>query len=64
VNVAVAPLTCQLPAILGESVGSGVTGESAAENVSVTGAPPLASWVAARGGDREQPQRAGRLGRR
>ena len=42
VNVAVAPETFQLPAIFGDSAGSGVEGESAEENVSVTGAPPLA----------------------
>src|SRR6185437_7339281 len=42
VNVAVAPETFQLPAIFGESVGSGVPGESAEENVNVIGAPPLA----------------------
>ncbi len=43
VKVAVAPLTCQLPAILGATVGSGVVGARAEENVSVTGPPPLAS---------------------
>ncbi len=45
VKVAVAPLTCQLPAIFGAIVGSGVAGESAEENVSVTGPPPFASCV-------------------
>ncbi len=40
-NVAVAPVTFQFPAIFGESVGSGVAGESAEENVSVIGPPPL-----------------------
>jgi hypothetical protein len=43
VNVAVAPDTCQLPAIFGEMDGSGVLGDNGAENVSVMGAPPLAS---------------------
>ena len=42
VNVAVAPLTFQLPAILGESVGNGVVADSGEEKVSVTGPPPLA----------------------
>ena len=42
-NVAVAPVTFQLPAIFGDSVGNGVEGESAEENVSVIGAPPLTS---------------------
>ena len=45
VNVAVAPETCQLPATFGDSAGNGVEGESAEENVSVTGPPPLASCV-------------------
>jgi hypothetical protein len=42
VNVAVAPDTCQLPAIFGEMDGNGVLGERAEENVSVIGPPPLA----------------------
>ena len=50
VNVAVAPETCQLPAIFGVSVGNGVPGESAEENVSVIGAPPLA-WRVPPAGD-------------
>ena len=50
VNVAVAPETAQLPAIFGLSVGSGVAGESAEENVSVIGAPPLA-WRVPPAGD-------------
>ena len=44
-NVAVSPATCQLPEIFGESVGSGEFGASADENVTVTGAPPLAPCV-------------------
>src|SRR5580692_5423306 len=43
VNVAVSPDTCQLPATDGESVGSGVCGDSADENFTVIGSPPLAS---------------------
>ena len=43
VNVAVSPDTCQLPLIDGESVGSGVCGDSAEENVTVIGEAPLAS---------------------
>ena len=43
VNVAVSPDTCQLPLIDGESVGSGVCGDSAEENFTVIGAAPLAS---------------------
>jgi hypothetical protein len=43
VNVAVAPETFQFPAIFGESVGNGVPGESAEENVTVIGAAPL-TW--------------------
>ena len=43
VNVAVSPDTCQLPLIDGESVGSRVCGDSAAENVTVIGEAPLAS---------------------
>src|SRR5450756_321651 len=45
VNAAVAPETCHLPGIDGESVGSGVAGDKAEENVSLIGAPPLA-WRA------------------
>ena len=44
-NVAASPATCQLPEIFGESVGSGEFGASADENVTVTGAAPLAPCV-------------------
>ena len=43
VNVAVSPDTCQLPLTDGESVGSGVCGDSAVENFTVIGAAPFAS---------------------
>ena len=49
VNVAVSPDTCQLPATDGESVGSGVCGDSADENFTVIGSPPLASRSPAAG---------------
>ncbi len=62
-NVAVAPLTCQLPAIFGESVGSGVEGESAEENVSVIGPPPLAACVPSAGDTDSSAQRPCRGGR-
>ena len=58
-NVAVAPATFQLPAIFGESVGNGVAGESAEENVSVTGAAAVGVVCAARGGYGKQAQRLG-----
>ena len=45
VKTAVAPEIFQLPAILGDSVGSGVLADSGAENVSVIGPPPLAFLV-------------------
>ena len=61
VNVAVAPVTFQLPAIFGESVGNGVAGESAEENVSVTGPPPLAS-CAPPAGDTESRRSGAALG--
>ena len=40
--MAVSPDTCQLPLIDGDSVGSGVCGDRAEENVTVIGAAPFA----------------------
>src|SRR5690348_4180655 len=47
-NVAVAPETCPLPSISGLSLGKGVLGESAEENVSVIRAP-FAWWLPSAG---------------